>query len=51
MDSKNKQYGSKKVRKGAKCSYRNCDEEAISYNFSSSYGLNLCKKHGGEEIK
>ena len=43
--------GFKPVKKGTKCSYKNCPNEAVCYYFDSSKGLNLCENHGGKKVE
>ena len=48
---RNTERGHKPIEQNIhKCSYNNCDNKAVSYSYGGSYGLFLCKKHGGKKV-
>lgn len=42
--------GFKPVKKGTKCSYKNCLKDAICYKFGGQGGWNVCETHGGKKV-
>jgi hypothetical protein len=37
--------------KGDKCSYNDCDKEAIGYQYTDNMGLNVCEDHCVPQMK
>ena len=45
-----RERGFKPVKKGTKCSYKDCPNDAVCYKYGGHGGWNCCENHGGKKV-